>query len=431
MDLSVDGLFSPRPCMTSENRRVAPAPGQSTTVFHVPPQTVDEYGSFVGTSTVPGEWAQLNFVYGNPSVSANLSLTTWNPTDSSTYYQIGSEQFINNFYLQYNVPPLWGRVRLHALRRGYFYNIYGTVGQYGLGMYTNAIVGGVRGVGEDLVAEYDIGDKITVGAEDGIMGNRNGMGAINIVPSPQNGQSPIVWPSAWMHHFHLGFEKRGDLTWRARIHYLTNWTQDDRIQTGVDNPQTRQIDESYVKDGQIATYGADFSVASPILGYLGGAFSLHEGRQRVPRQGTRHVRRRRRVAHEPVVGAAQRRERPAHRRRRELQREHRAHRQLSRPLQRGWTGSRAERRLHLRRIVEQLPAVRCARPLQGRRRPSLHLPAVPRRGDPHRRCRAEFERHGGDLLCRRAEARVQEQLEQPRHDHAPLREMVLRGAHAP
>jgi hypothetical protein len=268
---------------TSANQRVSPAPGQSRTVFHVPPQTLDEYGSFVGTSTMPGQWAQLIFVYGNRDVSANLSLTTWNPTDPTTYYQIGSQQFVNNIFLAYNPPPVLG-VRLRALA-GYFYNAYGAIGQYGLGMYTNAIVGGVRGVGEDIVAEYDPSDAVTLTFEDGIMGNRNGMGAINIIPGGGNGAGPIIWPSAWIHHFHVGIEKRGNLTWRAGLHYLTNWAQDDRAQLAADNPQTRQIDESYVKDARVQTYGLHGGVSSPILGYLGAALSYTRGQNAYPVKG--------------------------------------------------------------------------------------------------------------------------------------------------
>jgi hypothetical protein len=268
---------------TSSNQRVQPAPGQSQLVFHTPPQTIDEYGSFVGTSTVPGQWAQLNFVYGNRYVSANLSITTWNPTDPTTFYQIGSQQFVNNFYLAYSPAPI-GPVHLHALA-GYFYNGYGAVGQSGLGIYTSPLVGGVHGVGEDLFAEYYVDDDTTVTAEDGIMGNRNGMGAINIVPSPQNGASPQVFPSAWVHHLHVGIETRGQLTLRARLHLLSNWAQDDRVQVAVDNQQTRQIDESYVKDGRITVYGADAAIASSLWGYVGAAASYTHGSNAYPVTG--------------------------------------------------------------------------------------------------------------------------------------------------
>ncbi|HZU84863.1 MAG TPA: hypothetical protein VE987_18155 [Polyangiaceae bacterium] len=268
----------------SMNQRPSPAPGQSTTTIHVPPQTVDEYGSFVGTSTMPGQWAQLNFVYGNRFVSANLSLTTWNPTDPTSYYAIGSQQFINNFFLAYSPPPVLG-VRVRALA-GYFYNAYGAIGQYGLGMYTNAIVGGVRGVGEDVVAEYDATETVTLSLEDGIMGNRNGMGAINIIPNSQNGAgTPIIWPSAWIHHVHAGLESRGDVTMRAGLHYLTNWAQDDRVQVGMDNLQTRQIDEAYVRDGRIQTFGVDATFLHPILGHLGLAFSYTRAQDAYPVKG--------------------------------------------------------------------------------------------------------------------------------------------------
>ena len=42
------------------NRRRTTVDGQRGPTFHAPPQTVDEYGSFVGTSTLPGQWVALN-----------------------------------------------------------------------------------------------------------------------------------------------------------------------------------------------------------------------------------------------------------------------------------------------------------------------------------------------------------------------------------
>ncbi|MCL2449294.1 MAG: hypothetical protein FWD17_10125, partial [Polyangiaceae bacterium] len=78
---------------------------------------------------------------------------------------------------------------------------------------------------------------------------------------------------------------RGDVTMRARLHYLTSWSQDDRLQVAVDNPQTRQIDESYVRDGQITTYGAEVSLSSPILGYLGAAASYTRAKDAYPVKG--------------------------------------------------------------------------------------------------------------------------------------------------
>src|SRR4029079_18700596 len=86
--------------------RPNPAPGQSSTVFHVPPVVVEEYQSFVSTATVPGNWVQMSFRYGNRDVTANLTLSTWNPSAPTTYYQLGSQNWVNNAFLTYNVPPL-------------------------------------------------------------------------------------------------------------------------------------------------------------------------------------------------------------------------------------------------------------------------------------------------------------------------------------
>jgi hypothetical protein len=268
----------------SENQRVMTTAGENKTVFHVPPQTVDEYGSFVGTSTMPGQWAQTSFAYGNRYVTANVSLTTWNPDDASTFYQIGSQQFINNAYLSFNIPAVAG-VRLRAMT-GYFYAAYGAVGQYGFGMYTNPLVGGVRGVGEDVIGEYDLTDTLTLAVEDGIMGTRNGMAPITVIATGQNGAGAVPWPAAWVHHAHVGFEKRGEITARARLHFLDNWAQDDRVQLPYDNPATRQLNETIVADGRIRTYGLDASLASPIWGYLGAAVSYVDAKNAYPIKGT-------------------------------------------------------------------------------------------------------------------------------------------------
>jgi hypothetical protein len=274
---------------TSTNTRQPPTgqtslpPGESSLVFHTPPQTVDEYGSFLSTATMPGQWVQLNFTYGNRYVSANLSLTTWNPDDPTTFYQLGSQQFVNNFYLSYTPAPI-GKLHVHAIA-GYFYNLYGSLAQYGLGMYTSPLVGGIRGVGEDLFGEYAVNDDVSLLIEDGISGDRNGMPQISIVPSGANGAQPQVFPATYMHHLHLGIEKRGQTILRAKLHLLQAWSQDDRVQLPFDNQQTRQIDESYVRDGHLTTYGAEVAYQNSFYGYLGAAVSYTHGTNAYPLTG--------------------------------------------------------------------------------------------------------------------------------------------------
>ena len=169
---------------------------------------------------------------------------------------------------------------------GYFFAAYGAIGQYGYGMYTNPVVGGVRGVGEDVIAEYDLSDTLTLAIEDGIMGTRNGAAPISVIATGQNGVGATPWPAAWVHHAHVGFEKRGEITARARLHFLDNWAQDDRVQLPYDNPSTRQLNETDVKDGRIRTYGLDASLASPVWGYVGAAVSYVQAENAYPIKGT-------------------------------------------------------------------------------------------------------------------------------------------------
>jgi hypothetical protein len=277
---------------SSIGRRMVTMPDQTTTVFHIPPQTVDEYASFLGTNTMPGNWVQLNMAYGNSVVNANLTLSTWNPTDPTTYYQIGSQNFVQNAYLSYQVPPL-GDWRLRVLA-GYFYTNYGGLGQYGLGMYTNAIVALVRGVGENVAAEYRLTPKLSLLLEEGFMGNRNGKTPDETIPNGGNGmvQGNPMYPAAWLAHVHAGLMINEARTVRINTHFLVNWSQDDLTQcqnasilvpAGVnepcfDNPTYRQFNSALMPNAHIYVAGADVIVNDPIYGFFGAAASYTTGK---------------------------------------------------------------------------------------------------------------------------------------------------------
>jgi hypothetical protein len=276
---------------SSIGHRMVTGPDQTTTVFHIPAQTVDEYASFLGTNTMPGQWVQLNMAYGNPVVSLNLSLSTWNPTEPTTYYQIGSQNFIQNAYLQYLVPPL-GDWNLRVLA-GYFYTNYGALAQYGLGMYTNAIVALVRGVGEDVTAEYKLSPTLSLLLDEGFMGNRNGEAPSGTIPDAGNGGASAnpMYPAAWIAHLHAGLAWNGPTSYKLNTHFVVNWAQDDRVQCqsasilvpqGVDepcldNPTYRQFNSALVPNGHLYVTGFDASVNNPAWGFLGIAGSYTEG----------------------------------------------------------------------------------------------------------------------------------------------------------
>ena len=271
------------------NERPATADGQRTTVFHVPPQVIDEYQSFVGTSTMPGSWVQMNFRYGNRDVAANLTLSTWNPSQPTTFYQLGSQGFVNNAYITYNIPAI-GKLRLRT-NLGYFFYNYGNLGQYTAGMYQMPYVGGARGVGALLIAEYPLTPEVALFAEEGFMGNRNGRSPAGNAPANPNSNVDPSLPASYVQHLHVGVTRKTDYMLKLALHWMFNFAQDDRVQYDVngnplhDNMVTRGIDESHVPDGRINVLGVDASLSHPIYGLLAIGGSHVNARDAWPLRG--------------------------------------------------------------------------------------------------------------------------------------------------
>jgi hypothetical protein len=250
----------------STNTRRRLAPSQESTVYHTPPMTIEEWWSFTSTSSVPGNWVNMNFGYGNSKVTAITSLSTYNPTEPTTYYQMGSQYFINDSYLSVTAGNI-GPLRLHV-DAGYYSRAYGNLSRYGGGVYPNTITGLIRGVGAAYQLEYDVSDKVMFKFEHGLMTARNGWIANNIISSPINGYNRTTWPSAWIHHAHAGLFVKGDTQYELQFHYLHNWSQDERVQWAFDNPVTRQLNEADMPDGRIQIFGMDARAIDDVYGYL-------------------------------------------------------------------------------------------------------------------------------------------------------------------
>lgn len=259
----------------SADTRLSTFDGQSETVFHVPPETIDEYASFVGTSTVPGNWINMKFSYGNPFATATVSIATWNPTRPTTYYQFGSQYFIHDAFVQLRPDPL-GPFRLR-FNIGYFSNTYGTLGRYGNGLYSNPIAGLTQGIGETTYAEFDIADELVGVVEHGVMGSRGGMVPSDVIPTGGNRDANPIFPAAYIHHAHVGVIKKGEPELQVAAHYITNWSKDDRTLRHKDDPQTRPIDESRPPNGRITVLGLDARLMSGTWGSLGVGAAYVEG----------------------------------------------------------------------------------------------------------------------------------------------------------
>ena len=269
--------------------RPNPAPGQSSTVFHVPPLVIEDYQSFVSTATVPGNWVQMNFRYGNRDVTANLTLSTWNPSAPTTYYQLGSQNWVNNAFLTYNIPPI-DRLRLQATV-GYFFTNYGNLGPYTAGIYQMPYVGGVRGVGGMLAGDRPLTPEVSLLLEGGIMGNRNGRSPSGVAGANPNTNADPLFGSSYIGHLHAGLIRKTDVTLRAQLHWLVNWGQDDRPQYDVygnpmkDNMVTRGINEAHIPDGRISVYGIDASMTHPVWGLLAFGASHVDAHDAYPLRG--------------------------------------------------------------------------------------------------------------------------------------------------
>jgi len=279
----------------SSNNRLDPQSGQRKLVLHTAPNILEEYASFPSTNSLPGNWIGSNFSYGNAYVTATVSLDTWNPAGPSNQPQ--GQYFINNMFLKFRAPPIAGKLRL-GWTVGFFTNTYGALGRYGGGFYTNPMSGWVQGAGEITLAEFDATDKLVLVAEHGITdtgGPRVAFMPNQAIIGHGNGgnQGDPNWPTAFVHHVHFGVVMKGDTQLELKLHYLTNWAQDDRVQrkqgTMLEDPcdlgTTEELNECYVRDARLRVYGIDAKMLSPAYGVLGVGAAYITGHYADPLKG--------------------------------------------------------------------------------------------------------------------------------------------------
>jgi hypothetical protein len=234
---------------------------QHVTTLHTPPRTPDFYGAFGGTNAPPGSWVDIHFKYGNETVTAHTTLTAWKPERGGAWTESNSQNWVDQAYLDFALPPL-GDLTL-GFTVGAFRNPYGSLGQYGAGQYNTEIIGTPSGVGETTRAEYALSGSTRLHFEHGFMG-RLGKAPVGAGPEPNNhGIEPSV-PSSWVHHAHTGVSWGEEIPFVFGLHYLTNWSQDERDQ--IDSEKTAFIDEFERPDGRLTVYGADFRMINNYLG---------------------------------------------------------------------------------------------------------------------------------------------------------------------
>lgn len=261
----------------SLDRRVDPADGQHDGVTNVKPRTLDTYDAFTSVSAVPGNWVSMRFRYGTSKVSANFSFDTYNISSPASFYQMGAQFFINNAYMEYN-PSRLGDLGL-SFRAGRINLAYGQMGQYGGGMYTNAITAKVQGVGLTTLADLPLNGKWELVGEHNLMTSRDGTIPYNVVRDANNGWRRPLWEGSFINGLHLGFNVKGDPRLEFRVRQMIEFASDDRVDQPYDDISTRSTDERNVPDAIFNIYGADFKVIDQTFGVLGlgASYTLASG----------------------------------------------------------------------------------------------------------------------------------------------------------
>jgi len=241
------------PARLGVHEREDPQPGQSSTVLHSPPLMGQDLRDFNYTGVVPAPWLQLNFVYGNQTVSATAIIAGTTASDAAGFYNPVEQMGVNDAFITLNLTKKIGiPFQLHV---GAFTGRYGGMGTYDAGRYGTPLIARTNTIGETITTGVKLGNTLVM-LEQGL-GGQLGRPPVGLVPAGWNDFANANVGATFVNHVHLGIAGSG---YRLGFHYLTAWTQDD-LTTG-----------SVIPDGRITVMGADtaFNGQYGHL-YLGGA----------------------------------------------------------------------------------------------------------------------------------------------------------------
>ncbi len=210
--------------------------------LHSPAQIPDgSYTDWRYTNVSGGPWTELWFSYGNGTVAANVVLAAYDVSDAS-YRDLLSQLGINQSFISFDLPRLFGKQGGLSWNVGAFSGRYGSPGQYDAGKYDTYLFGATHTAGETVSAFYALTDRLTLIAD-------HGVGAkLQVAPQVPGLEAPYLpYPgdlqqgSTFLHHGHVGLMIGSNLT--IALHALTEWTDDARL--------------SNEEDGRITNVGLD------------------------------------------------------------------------------------------------------------------------------------------------------------------------------
>ena len=188
-------------------------PNTKGQVLHVPPETPE-------TPYWAGAAFGLNFKYGNPRVTANVSFNAnLNSEERRGYHMSETGPDIMTAYLAYSPEPI-GRLQLR-FKVGAFRENYGGPGEWGWGV--NGPLIGIKGYGESVSGEMPLTPNLQL-----LVGH--GLTATPAVPESFVRGQALGWVetgrSTWVHHWHLGLSYRNQYI--VKVHAASAQGTDER-----------------------------------------------------------------------------------------------------------------------------------------------------------------------------------------------------------
>jgi hypothetical protein len=238
------------PAQLGVHERLNPMPGQGSLVLHSPPLVPMNPHEFSYTGVVPNPWLQLNFIYGNSTVSATVILAGTSALDAAGYYDPVAQMGVNDAYITVNLTKRLGvPVQVNV---GAYTGRYGAMGMYDAGRYGTPLIAQTNTIGEEITAAYKLGELLLL--VDQGLGGQLGRPPVGLTPAGWNDFANTNVGATFVNQLHLGVAYRS--LGRLGLHYLTAWTQDDLVAGG------------HLPDGRITVMGADAHVTGGRAGHL-------------------------------------------------------------------------------------------------------------------------------------------------------------------
>jgi len=225
-------------------------PNQSETVLHAPALVPQDYRRFQYTGVVPDPWVQLNFTYGNSTVSGTAILAAQTATEAEAVYDPVRQLGVSDAYVTLNLTKPVGTPL--QLRMGAMSHRYGSMGAFDAGRYATPLIARVNAVGETLTAGFKTGSVMLV-FEQGI-GGQLGRTPAGTISSGWNDFADQEVGASFVTHFHAGVGVSQLL--QFGLHYVTAFSQDDQS-LGAE-----------LEDGRISVAGVDARLTAGRLGHL-------------------------------------------------------------------------------------------------------------------------------------------------------------------